>query len=175
MTVTPNVSPAELSRVLVFLPRNRFLYLLRRTVPPADATEPPGLRPKTVLVMGLYDWFAHMNGYITDDQQQRLVARFDAVLGDLADATWRVLERVPAPLTLSDGRYAAIHTRRTWYDYELDEEREALPEACVTHVACDLTALLMRLHKRITELRGGRDAAAERGNGEAGRAADGPG
>jgi len=170
--VTPpvSVSPAELSRVLTFLPRTRFVYLLRRTVTPADEADPPGLKPKTVLVMGLYDWFAHLNGYITDDQQQRLVAKFDDVLGALADASWRILERLPAVLTLSDGRYAAIHTRPAWYDYELDEELETLPGACVTHVACDLTALLMRLGKRIADLRGGTDA----GHTDPGRAADGP-
>lgn len=166
-----NVAPAELSRVLTFLPRNRFMYLLRRTVTPRDADEPTGLKPKTVLVMGLYDWFAHLGGYITDDQQQRLVTKFDVRLEMLADDR----QTFPAALTLSDGRYAAITDCERWYDYELDEEREALPEACVTHVACDLTAMLLRLEKRIAELRGGRDAAAERRNGAAGRPADGPG
>lgn len=170
MTAVPNVSPAELSRVLTFLPRTRFLYLLRRTVTPGDAAEPAGLKPKTVLVMGLYDWFAHLGGYITDDQQQRLVAKFDAQLALAADPAGGLLQRVPFVLMLSYGRYASVSGSGSWYDYELDEDREVLAEACVTHVTCDLMALGLRLGKRITDLRGGTDA----GHADPGRAADGP-
>ncbi len=167
--MTP-VTTADLMRVLTFLPRNRFTYLLRRTVTPTTPADPPRLKPKTVLVMGLYDWFAHLGGYITDDQQQRLVQKFDGQLGLYSNE----LAKFPAALTLSDGRYAAVSGRTVWYDYELDEDVPELPGPAVTHVACDLTALQLRLHRRLAELRGGKDAA-QRSDGAAGRPADGPG
>lgn len=163
------VTPAELARVLTFLPRNRFLYLLRQTVTPRGGDEPPGLRPKTVLVMGLYDWFAHLGGYITDDQQQRVVKKFDVPL----NLCTGVLVPAPAALTLSDGRYAAMTGREVWYDYELDVNVTELPGPCVTHLTCDLTALRLRLYDRIGHLRGGKDVPAKCGDGGADRAAAG--
>jgi len=165
------VTPAELARVLTFLPRNRFLYLLRQTVMPRGGDEPPGLRPKTVLVMGLYDWFAHLGGYITDDQQQRVVKTFDTQLAMYCLAA--PAGAPPVPLTLSDGRYAVVAGRTEWYDYELDENVAELPGPCVTHLSCDLTALQLRLHERIGHLRGGKDVPAKCGDGGADRAAAG--
>lgn len=162
-----DVTPTELARVLTFLPRNRFLYLLRRTA--AEAGAAAGITPKTVLVMGLYDWFAHLHGYITDDQQQRVVVKFDNqlamyCLADPAGAS-------PAPLTLSDGRFAAVIGRDAWYDYELDGEVYQLPEPAVTHLMCDLTALQRRLYGRLGDLRGGTNV----GQPDPGRAAAGRG
>lgn len=154
------VTPDDLRRALVFLPRTRFQYLLRKGC--------PVFNQQAVLRLALYDWFAHLGGYISDDQQQRVVAKFEAELA--AAAAEGPGAGCTHALTLSDGRYAAVTGRDRWYDYELDEDLAELPGACVTHVACDLTALQLRLAKRLADLRGGRDA----GHADPGRAADGP-
>lgn len=166
------IYPNDLQRVLTFLPRNRFLFLMRKVFPVPEGF-PPFSR-KAVLLLGLYDWFAHLGDYISDDQQQRVVAEFDPQL-EMATLNGNPCKEVlPAVLTLSDGRYAAISDRPTWYDYELGENVVKLTEPAVTHISCDLTALQLRVEKRVTELRGGRDAAAQRSNGPAGRPAGGP-
>lgn len=161
------VYPNDLQRVLTFLPRNRFLFLMRKVFPVPEGFPP--FSPKAILLLSLYDWFAHLGGYITDDQQQRVVAKFDAELAAVADQDWRPVEKLPAVLTLSDGRYAAVRGRKAWYDYELDEDAEQLPAPAVTHISCDLTALQLRVLAKIKELRGGKDAATGRDDGPARR------
>ncbi len=159
----------ELGRVLTFLSRNRFEFLLRKLAVP----KPIPLDPGVALVLSLYDWFAHLGGYVSDDQQQRIAGRFapyiDAAILP-ADQTTGIAGRV---LTLTDGRYAAVSGSDIWYDYELDEDRRELPEPGVTHIACDLNGLQLRIRRRVAELRGGKDAAASRSDGPAGRPADG--
>ena len=164
-----DVYPEELHRVLVFLPRNRFLFLMRKVFPVPEGFPP--FTPKAVLVLGLYDWFAHLGGYIADDQQQRVVAKFDAELTESADQDWRLPNLLPAILTLFDGRYAGMRGRGLWYDYELDADVEAQQQPPVTFVACDLTALQRRIYRQVAELKGGKDAAAQRSDGPAGRPA----
>lgn len=145
----------DLRRVLTFLNRNRFTFLLRRM----SSHHPAAMTTSGILVMALYDWFAHLGDYISDDQQQRVIDKFSGALTDVAEHAHL---KSPAVLTLSDGRYAAVQSHPAWYDYELDVELQSLPEAAVTHIACDLTALLARVEKRVADLRGGKDAAAER-------------
>ncbi len=166
------IYPTELQRVLTFLPRGRFQFLLKKLGPP----KPIPLEPKAVLVLTLYDWFAHLGGYISDDQQQRVVAQFDAELGKAVSLPqdrddMRLLPAVV--LTLSDGRYAAVTGREHWYDYEQDEDRMMLLMPSVTHISCDLTALQLRVRRRVQELRGGKDAAADRRHDPPGRPANG--
>lgn len=164
---------SELQRVLTFLPRNRFAYLFKRQVGRAEPG-PGGIAVDSehVLRLALFDWFAHLGEYVSDDQQQRIVEQFAAQLDNavLPDGMTAAIQG--RMLTLTDGRYAAVTGLDHWYDYELDETRVDLPEPGVTHIACDLVALQLRVRKRVAELRGGKDAAAKRSDGGPRRAAD---
>lgn len=167
------VTYQDLQRVLTFLPRNRFTFLHRKVTGVSRARADDGERPRDVLLLALYDWFAHLGGYVSDDQQQRIVERFAGPLGNAVLAEGQTRAIAHRVLTLTDGRYAAVSGSDVWYDYELDEDRRELPEPGVTHISCDLAGLQLRIRRRVAELRGGKDAAARRSDGPAGRPADG--
>jgi len=160
--MTP-VTVEQLKRVLVMLEPERFAYLVRGylKVQPHQAKNVPLL---VQLKLMLADWM-HYIGFISDQQQQLILTRrsrdlaeYQAFLGiGLDDGDAR--EELPSfVLTISDMRYVSTTANEFWLDLQIDEEIPELPDACITHVNCDVTALYLKTMNRIRQIYGGTDA-----------------
>lgn len=160
--MTP-VTIEQLKRVLVTLEPERFAYLVRGylKVQPHQVKNVPLLMQ---LKLMLSDWMHHL-GFISDQQQQQIMTRrnrdlaeFQAFLSVAVETNKPTAELPSFVVTISDGRYVSTTANEHWLDLQIDEEIPELPEPCITHVSCDVTALYLRTTNRIRQVYGGKDA-----------------
>lgn len=107
----------------------------------------------------LLDWFAH-HGALSDAQQLAAIkwmlpqtCHFASYLG-LAEQ-WTPEKKPTLTVSLSDYRFISVIGKEQFFDAKECDIIAELPVEAVTHVMCDITALVGRMIGRVNRIKGG--------------------
>lgn len=119
----------------------------------------------TQLQMGLWEWLVHL-GFTTDAQRRYILKETEASVGEFGWALHKhfkgeELDKADLPvwkLVIADERYVGWSGSDRWRDMMYEEEAAETEAPVVTTIACDLTALYVRLYDRLVLVRKRKDA-----------------
>ena len=116
--------------------------------------------PHAKIQLALVDWFSHLNIF-SDATIVEIMKELDACVEGLAYDIQQ--EETPVfTVAICDSRWVSCSTKEDFFDAEIYENVEELPEYGVTHIMCDVVQLYSRMEHRAAKIQqGGQDAATD--------------
>lgn len=116
--------------------------------------------PHSKIQLAVVDWFSHLNMF-SDATIVEIVKELDVCFEGLAYDVQQ--EETPVfTIGVCDGRWVSCSTKDDFFDAEVYESVEEMPEYGVTHIICDVVQLYFRLeHRAATIQQGGQNAATQ--------------
>jgi hypothetical protein len=116
--------------------------------------------PHAKIQLALVDWFSHLNIF-SDGTIVEIMKALEVCTEGLAYDIQQ--EEVPVfTVAICDSRWISCSTKNDFFDAEIYEDVEELPEYGVTHIMCDVVQLYSRMEYRAAKIQqGGQNAATE--------------
>lgn len=143
----------DLASLLPTMERREAQIMAHSVLGLRTAEQLKNIGPVDALKAGLWEFMAAV-GFVTDAQARAVLSRVAPALKDVMPAFERGGTVLPVfHVTFAEQRWMACPLQLNWYDMQLDEEVQHLPEPAVLLVSCDVTAMFLRQRAWLKKLK----------------------